>query len=262
MVETAALAQHNVRLIARLDIKGANLIKSINLEGIRVIGNPNEYARQYYVQGADELIYMDMVASLYGRNNLHDIVKATSESIFVPITVGGGVRSVDDAEALLLAGADKIALNTAATQRPELITEISRRFGAQCVVLSIEAKQMAAGKWHAYVDCGREDTGLDVIEWAKKGVELGAGEILLTSIDREGTRKGYDVALTKAVSHAVSVPVIASGGFGKPEDALNIVGEGGADAIAIADSLHYKRMTLPEIRQSMVELDIPVRTVL
>lgn len=255
------MPQHNIRLMARLDIKGPNLIKAINLEGIRVIGDPNEHARRYYEQGADELIYMDMVASLYGRNNLHDIVKKTSENIFVPITVGGGVRSVENAEALLLAGADKVAVNTSATQRPELITEIAQRFGAQCMVLSIEAKQMSPGKWNVYVDCGREDTGLDVIEWARRGVELGAGEILLTSIDREGTRKGYDVELTRLISRAVSVPVIASGGFGKAEDIAAVVHEGGASAVAVADALHYNLMALPEIRSQSKALGVPMRSV-
>ncbi len=258
MVEAA----HNTRIIARLDIKGKNLIKSVHLEGIRVVGDPNERARLYYEQGADELIYMDMVASLYGRNNLHDIVKATSENIFVPITVGGGVRSVDDAELLLFAGADKVAINTAATQRPELITEISRRFGAQCVVLSIEAKYVSNGKWSVYVDCGRENTGIDVIEWAKRGVELGAGEILLTSIDKEGTRQGYDIELTRLVSENVSVPVIASGGFDKPEDVVEVVNVGAADAVAIADALHYNRMTLNDIRRDINNLGIAVRTVI
>lgn len=261
MVNANAPAPHNIRLIARLDIKGPNLIKAINLEGIRVIGDPNEYARRYYEQGADELIYMDMVASLYGRNSLHDIVRASSENIFVPITVGGGVRSTDDARKLLLAGADKVGVNTAATQRPALITEISRRFGAQCMVLSIEAKKMPSGKWHVYVDCGREDTGLDAIEWAKQGVELGAGEILLTSIDREGTRQGYDIDLTRQVSQAVPVPVIASGGFGKYEDIQDVINNGTADAVAIADALHYNRMVLPDIRNAMDNMGLPVRRI-
>lgn len=251
----------NVRLIARLDIKGPNLIKSINLEGIRVIGDPNEHARRYYEQGADELIYMDMVASLYGRNNLHDIVRTTSNNIFVPITVGGGVRSVEDAESLLHAGADKVAVNTAVTRNPELITAIARRFGAQCMVLSIEAKKTADDKWEVYVDCGREPTGLDAVDWARRGVEMGAGEILLTSIDHEGTRRGYDVALTRLVSDAVSVPVIASGGFGKIEDIAAAVNDGHADAVAFADALHYKRMTIPEIRAAAKAQGIPVRGV-
>ena len=262
MVADAKLAgnlPHNVRLIARLDVKSDSLIKAVNLEGIRKIGDPNEYALRYYEQGADELIYMDMVASLYGRNNLHDIVKATSENIFVPMTVGGGVRSVEDAESLLYAGADKVAVNTAATQRPALIKDIAERFGSQCMVLSIEAKEMAPNKWNIYVDCGREDTGLDAVEWAQQATALGAGEILLTSIDREGTRKGFDIALTKAVSSVVSVPVIASGGFNKASDIVDVVQDGGVDAVAVADALHFKRMSLPEIRCQALALGIPMR---
>ena len=233
----------NVRLIARLDIKGPNLIKGVHLEGLRVIGDPQEHARRYYEAGADELVYMDIVASLYGRNNLTEIVKRAAQDIFVPMTVGGGVRSVDDAKQLLRVGADKIAINTAATRRPELITEISRRFGSQCTVLSIEAKRVGENKWEAYTDNGRERTGMDVVEWAKKGCGLGAGEILLTSVDQEGTRKGFDIPLVRAVTQEVAVPVIASGGMGKPEDLIDVVQQGEADAVAMADILHYHRAT-------------------
>lgn len=238
----------NIRLIARLDIKGPNLIKGIHLEGLRVMGSPNEHAIRYYQQGADELIYMDCVASLYGRNNLAEIVSAAAKNIFVPMTVGGGIRSVEDATQILRAGADKVAVNTAAVATPRLITDISRRFGSQCMVLSIEAKQVRPGQWEAYTDNGREHTGLDVIEWVKQGVALGAGEVLLTSVDREGTRKGFDIELVKAVTSEISVPVIASGGMGKPEDLVNVVVEGGADAVAMADILHYKRSDINEIR--------------
>ncbi|HAU1940509.1 TPA: imidazole glycerol phosphate synthase subunit HisF, partial [Legionella pneumophila] len=190
----------NVRLIARLDIKGPNLIKGVHLEGLRVVGNPNEYAMAYYAQGADELIYMDTVASLYGRNNLSEIVKTTAENVFIPITVGGGIRSVDDAKQLLRCGADKVAINTAATKNPTLISDIARRFGSQCVVLSIEAKRTVDGRWEVMTDNGREHTGMDVVDWARNGEEFGAGEILLTSIDQEGTRKGFDLELVKQVS--------------------------------------------------------------
>ena len=238
----------NIRLIARLDIKGPNLIKGIHLEGLRVMGSPNEHALRYYIQGADELIYMDCVASLYGRNHLGDIVKAAAKDIFVPMTVGGGIRSVDDATQILRAGADKVAINTAAVANPMLVTEIARRFGSQCMVLSIEAKQVGPERWEVYTDNGRERTRLDVIEWVKRGVAMGAGEILLTSVDREGTRTGFDVALVKSVSTEVSVPVIASGGMGKSEDLLGVVREGGADAVAMADILHYKRAEIGEIR--------------
>jgi cyclase len=238
----------NIRLIARLDIKGPNLIKGINLEGLRVVGSPNEHALRYYLQGADELIYMDCVASLYGRNHLGDIVKAAAKDIFVPMTVGGGIRSVDDATAILRDGADKVAVNTAAVANPQLITDIAQRFGSQCMVLSIEAKEVAPERWEVYTDNGRERTGLDVIDWAKLGVTMGAGEILLTSVDREGTRKGFDISLIRAVTSVVSVPVIASGGMGKPEDLIAVVSEGGADAVAMADILHYNRAGIGGIR--------------
>ncbi len=249
----------NIRLIARLDIKGPNLIKGIHLEGLRVMGSPNEYALRYYLQGVDELIYMDCVASLYGRNHLGDIVKSAAKDIFVPMTVGGGIRSVDDATQILRAGADKVAVNTAAVANPRLITEIARRFGSQCMVLSIEAKQIDPERWEVYTNNGRERTGWDVIEWVRRGVALGAGEILLTSVDREGTRKGFDVSLVRAVTREVAVPVIASGGMGKPEDLLEVVLEGGADAVAMADILHYKRAEISEIRAAAAAAGLRVR---
>ena len=249
----------NVRLIGRLDIKGPNLIKGIQLEGLRVIGDPQEYAQRYYEAGADELIYMDIVASLYGRNNLAEIVKRAAQDIFIPLTVGGGVRSVEDAKQLLRAGADKVAINTAAIRRPELVTEISRRFGSQCTVLSIEAKRVGEKKWEAYTDNGRERTGMDVVEWAIRGCELGAGEILLTSVDQEGTRRGFDVPLVRAVTLAVAVPVIASGGMGKPQDLVEVVQKGEADAVAMADILHYRRATVADIRRVAQAAGIEVR---
>lgn len=249
----------NIRLIARLDIKGPNLIKAINLEGLRVIGSPQEYALKYYQQGADELIYIDSVASLYGRNSLSEIVKKTTENIFIPLTVGGGIRSIDDVTNILRCGADKVAINTAVVKRPELITEIAHRFGSQCMVLSVEAKQIEPGKWEVFTDNGREKTNLDVVEWVKKGVSLGAGEILITSIDREGTRKGFDIELIKAVTSAVSVPVIASGGMGIEEDSLKAIELGGADAVAMADILHYKRSTINNVRQYLLNEGVQVR---
>jgi imidazole glycerol-phosphate synthase subunit HisF len=248
-----------LRLIARLDIKGPNLIKGIHLEGLRVIGSPNEHALRYYRQGADELIYMDCVASLYGRNHLADVVRAAAQDIFVPMTVGGGIRSVDDATGILRAGADKVAVNTAAVANPQLIMDIARRFGSQCMVLSVEAKQVRPGQWEVYTDNGRDRTGLDVIDWVKRGVAMGAGEVLLTSVDREGTRKGFDVALVKAVTAQVSVPVIASGGMGKPEDLIEVVCDGGADAVAMADILHYKRAEIGEIRGAARAAGLAVR---
>lgn len=249
----------NVRLIARLDIKGPNLIKGIHLEGLRVVGDPQEYARRHYEAGADELVYMDIVASLYGRNSLTEIIKRAAKDIFIPMTVGGGVRSVDDVKQLLRAGADKVAMNTAAVLRPELISEVARRFGSQCMVLSIEAKRQGAGKWEAYTDNGRERTGKDVVEWAKKGFELGAGEILLTSVDQEGTRKGFDIDLVRSVAGAVPIPVIASGGMGNTDHLVEVIRDGRADAVAMADVLHYNRISMKDMREAASVAGIPVR---
>lgn len=251
----------NTRLIARLDVKGPNLIKGVHLEGLRVIGSPNEHAKRYYEQGADELIYIDCVASLYGRNSLGDIVRGAAQDVFVPMTVGGGVRSVEDATHLLRCGADKVAVNTAAVANPRLITDIARRFGSQCMVLSIEAKRVGPQRWEAFTDNGREATGLDVIEWVKQGVALGAGEVLLTSVDQEGTRKGFDVTLIRAVTGEVAVPVIASGGMGKPEHVVDAVRDGEADAVAMADILHYRRATMMDIRKAALDAGIHVREV-
>lgn len=252
--------ESNLRLIARLDIKGPNLIKGVHLEGLRVIGDPQEYAYRYYQQGADELIYMDVVASLYGRNHLAEIIKAAVKNIFVPLTVGGGIRSVEDAAAVLRSGADKVAVNTAAVTNSYLITQISETFGNQCVVLSVEAKKMSNHRWEVLTENGRERSGRDVIEWVAEAVDRGAGEILLTSVDREGTRKGFDVDLLKAVSQSVTVPVIASGGMGRPEDSIDAVINGGADAIAIADILHYERATIGDIRNVCRSAGLKVRS--
>lgn len=250
-----------VRLIPRLDIKGPNLIKGIHLEGLRVLGDPQVFAQRYYEQGADELIYMDIVASLYGRNSLRDIVSRTAQDVFIPLTVGGGVRSVDDVRELLRAGADKIAANTAAVRRPEMITEVAHAFGSQCMVLSIEAKRSGPGKWEVFTDNGREHTGLDVVEWVRKATDLGAGEILLTSVDQEGTRKGFDIELVQAVTAATSIPVIASGGMGSIDHLVEVCTTGQADAVAIADALHYNRLTLDEIRAGALGMGVSMRTV-
>ncbi len=253
------LIMSNVRLIARLDIKGPNLIKGIHLEGLRVIGSPNEFALRYYQQGADELIYMDCVASLYGRNHIRDIIKSAVKDIFIPITVGGGIRTLEDVTEILRAGADKVAVNTAAILNPQLITDIARRFGSQCVVLSVEAKKISENQWEAYINNGRERTGFDVVDWIKRAVNMGAGEVLLTSVDREGTRKGFDTALLNAVTSELQVPVIASGGMGSLSDVLHAVNQGGVDAVAMADILHYKRANLSEIRIFSKESGLSVR---
>lgn len=247
-----------IRLIARLDIKGSNLIKGVHLEGLRIIGDPQVFAKKYYDAGIDELIYMDTVASLYGRNNLSEIISHTARDVFVPITVGGGIRSTDDVMTILRAGADKVAINTEATKRPELISEVAARFGSQCMVLGIEA-QRKNGRWACYTDNGREPTDLDVIEWAQLGVSLGAGEILLTSIDQEGTCRGFDVELLKEVTNAIDVPVIASGGMGSSADLITAVHDGGAHACAMAHVLHYGKLSLTDIRHDLNAAGIEVR---
>lgn len=229
----------NIRIIPRLDIKGPNLVKGIRFEGLRVLGKPEYFARHYYENGADELLYMDAVASLYGRNSLLDIVEKTAREIFIPLTVGGGLRSVDDIRAVLRAGADKVSLNTAAIARPELIREASRAFGSSTIVVSIEATRMPNGQYEAYVNYGRDRTNIDVFDWAKQAVELGAGELMITSIDRDGTGKGFDLELIHRIAQNVPVPVIAGGGAGKLEDIHQVIIQGNADAVCLASILHY-----------------------
>lgn len=253
---------NNVRFIARLDVKGENLIKGVHLEGLRKLGPPADFAARYYEQGIDELIYMDVVASLYGRNNLLDIVSRTAENVFIPITGGGGIRAVDDAVKILRAGADKVAINTAATKRPALITELAERFGSQCIVLSVEAMKRRDGDgWEVYTDNGREKTGLDVVDWVQQAASLGAGEVLLTSVDQEGTQRGFDEALVRAVVDVVSIPVIASGGMGSVEDFDTVVQSAGADAVAAAHVLHYDKLTIAEIKKAAAERGMAVRPV-
>ncbi|HBZ61365.1 MAG TPA: imidazole glycerol phosphate synthase subunit HisF [Acidimicrobium sp.] len=252
-VETA------LRLIARLDIKGANLIKGIHLEGLRVVGDPQIHAAKYYQDGADEIIYMDTVASLYGRNNLVDVVSRATEHVFVPITVGGGIRSVEDARTLLRAGADKIAINTAAIKDPKLIRQLSDVWGSSTIVLSIEAKKTGDNKWEAYTDNGRERTGLDVAQWAETGAKLGAGEIFVTSVDQEGTRKGFDCELVAEITKRVEIPVIASGGFGSLDHLSQLVKTAKPTGVAIADSLHYNRYSFEQIRSFCLANSISTR---
>ena len=229
----------NIRIIARLDIKGPNLVKGIHLEGLRVLGKPERFARYYYENGADELLYMDVVASLYGRNSLLDIVKRTSREIFIPLTVGGGIRTLDDIQAVLRSGADKVSLNTAAIARPELIREAVRRFGSSTVVVSIEAMQKPGGSYEAFTNNGRDETGVDAMEWAVRAAGLGAGEIMVTSINREGTGQGFDLTLTERIAESVSIPVIACGGGGNPGDVYQAATRGKADAVCVASILHY-----------------------
>ena len=229
----------NIRVIPRLDIKGPNLVKGIHLEGLRVLGKPESFARCYYESGADELFYMDAVASLYGRNSLLDIVQRTASEVFIPLTVGGGLRSVDDIRMVLRAGADKVAINTAAIERPELIREAATAFGSSTIVVSIEAIRRQDGTYEAYTDYGRQSTGVDALEWALHAAELGAGELMVTSINNEGTGAGFDIDLTRRISEAVSVPVIASGGAGSVAHVRDAIVEGRADAVSIASMLHY-----------------------
>ena len=252
-VETA------LRLIARLDIKGANLIKGIHLEGLRVVGDPQIHAAKYYQDGADEIIYMDTVASLYGRNNLVDVVSRATEHVFVPITVGGGIRSVEDARTLLRAGADKVAINTAAIKEPKLISQLSDVWGSSTIVLSIEAKKTGDNKWEAYTDNGRERTGLDVAQWAETGAKLGAGEIFVTSVDQEGTRKGFDCELVAEITKRVEIPVIASGGFGSLDHLSELVKTGKPTGVAIADSLHFNRYSFNQVRSFCLANGISTR---
>lgn len=228
-----------VRIIPRLDIKGPNLVKGIHLEGLRVLGKPEYFAKYYYETGADELIYMDVVASLYGRNSLLDIVRRTAKDIFIPLTVGGGLRTIDDIRDCLLAGADKVSLNTAAINNPDFIKKASRRFGSSTIVVSIEAIKKDKNSYEAYTDNGREETGVDVFEWAERAVELGAGEIMITSIDREGTMAGFDLELVRKISDLVPVPVIAAGGAGTLNHIKEVIELGMADAVSLSSILHY-----------------------
>jgi imidazole glycerol-phosphate synthase subunit HisF len=228
-----------LRVIPRLDIKGPNLVKGIHLEGLRVLGEPARFARHYYEQAADELLYVDIVASLYGRNNLLGLIERTAQEIFIPLTVGGGLRTIDDIRSTLRAGADKIAINTAAVRRPEFIREAARKFGSSTVVLSIEAVKRPDGSYEAYTDNGREKTGLDACEWAMRGVELGAGEVLVTSVDREGTGLGFDLELSRRIAESIPVPVIACGGAASADDVRQAALSGRVQAVGIASMLHY-----------------------
>ena len=237
------------RVIARLDIKGSNLIKGISFEGLRVIGSPIEFAEKYYNEGIDELIYIDTVATLYGRNNLLDLVKKVGEKVFIPITVGGGIRSVEDARNFLNAGADKVGVNTAAVNNPEILKEISSRFGNQCLVLIIDAKKVGDNKWEVFTENGRERTGKDVVKWAQEANKLGIGEILLTSIDKDGTLKGPEIDLVIEVKKAINVPLVVSGGIGEISHIQNLFDQTHNYNLAIGTALHKKILKIDEIRK-------------
>ena len=246
------------RLIPRLDIKGPNVVKGIHTEGLRVVGNPKAMAKKYFEQGADELVVMDIVASLYGRSPDFELMRGVADELFIPLTMGGGIQSIHDINNFLRAGADKVAINTFATRHPELLSESVHQFGSQCIVLSVEAKKTGPGKWEAYTDGGREHSGLDAIEWIKKALDLGVGEILLTSVDMDGTRNGYDMELLKTVSAFAHVPVIIHGGA---RDALSLKQaiEGGADAVCMAAILHYDEHSITGLKKDLTAHNVPVR---
>ena len=248
-----------LRIIPRLDIKSSNLIKSIRLEGLRKLGTPSEFAERYYTSGADELLFNDCVASLYGRNSLLDIIATTAENIFIPLTVGGGIASVEAAQKVFRAGADKISLNSGAIKNKYLISELAHKFGTQAVVVEIQAKKNLDNTWEPLYENGREHSGLNVINWAKEAEELGAGEILLTSVDREGTTKGFDVDLVREVMDVLSIPVIVSGGMGKLNHLTELLESTLVSAISCAHVLHYEELSISEIKAFLSSIDQDVR---
>lgn len=251
----------NIRIIPRLDIKGPNVVKPVHTEALRVVGDPEKLARRYYDEGADELIYLDIVASLYQRNLDFELLKSVTEGIFIPCTAGGGIRSLQDINNALRAGADKIAINTHAVHHPEFLSAAAKEFGSQCITLFIEAKHQPDGSYEAYTDGGREHSGVDVFEWVKNGVELGAGEILISSIDQDGTRRGYDLDLVKKIAESVPVPVIAHGGAGTLESVGRIIYEGKADAVSASSIFHYKDFSIGELKKYLKRKNVNVRTI-
>ncbi|WP_354702053.1 Imidazole glycerol phosphate synthase subunit HisF [Paraconexibacter sp. AEG42_29] len=251
---------HLKRVIPCLDVANGRVVKGTNFVDIRDAGDPVELAERYDLAGADELVFLDITATHENRDTIVELARRTADNVFIPFTIGGGIRSVGDAQAVLDAGADKVSINSAAVARPQLIDELSTQFGAQCVVLAIDAKARDdASGWDVYVAGGRKNTGLDVLEWVREGVERGAGEILLTSMDRDGTNDGYDLPLTRAVSDAVSVPVIASGGAGKLSHMAEALLQGGADAALVASIFHYGKHTVAEAKAALAAAGIPVR---
>lgn len=250
---------HSVRIIPRLDIKGPNVVKGIHLEGLHIIGNPVTLARKYFEQGADELIAMDIVASLYQRSPDFDLMRSVGSELFIPLTMGGGIQSLHDINNFLRAGADKVAINTYATRNPALLSEAVHQFGSQCIVLSVEAKRNGQGRWEAYTDGGREHSGLDAIEWIKQALQMGIGEILLTSVDFDGTRKGYDRELLAAVTAFAEVPVVIHGGARDAKSLAEAIGEGHADAVCLASILHYDECTIGALKEQLIATKIPIR---
>jgi imidazole glycerol-phosphate synthase subunit HisF len=248
------------RVIPCLDVDKGRVVKGTSFVDIRDAGDPVELAARYQDEGADELVFLDITASHERRDTVAALARRCADEVFIPFTIGGGVRSVEDAQAVLDAGSDKVSVNSAAVARPELLGELARVFGAQCVVLAIDAKRESGGRYGVYVNGGRRPAGRDAVAWAREGVERGAGEILLTSMDRDGTEDGYDLPLTRAVADAVDVPVIASGGAGTLNHLVEAVEEGGADAVLCASIFHYRRHTVREAKERMRAAGIPVRT--
>ena len=247
------------RIIPCLDVRDGRVVKGVNFVNIRDAGDPVELARFYSDQGADEIVFLDITATHEARKTVADVVERTAEQVFVPLTVGGGIRTLDDFRELLRAGADKISVNSAAVARPELITEAAERFGSQCVVLAVDARSRGDGTWEVVVAGGRKPTGLDLLEWVKKGEALGAGEILLTSMDADGTKAGFDLPMTKAVTEAVGIPVIASGGCGSLSHFAEVFEETGCDAALAASLFHFRELTVPQVKDYLRERSIPVR---
>lgn len=247
------------RLIARLDIKGSNVVKGIRFEGLRVVGDPGALAERYYEQGIDEILYIDIVASLYGRNNILAMVRRAAENIFVPLTVGGGLRSIEDIVAALHHGADKVAINTAVVARPQFIREAARAFGSQCIVVSVEAKRRAPGRWEAFTENGREPSGVDVLDWVAEAERLGAGELLITSVDREGTRRGFDLDLLREIRKRVEIPIIASGGAGTAGHVVAALHEAESDAVACASMLHYADLGVADLKREVQAGGLEIR---
>jgi cyclase len=248
------------RIIPCLDVDRGRVVKGVKFLGIRDAGDPAECARAYHQQGADELVFLDITASSEARPILLEVVQKTAEEVFLPLTVGGGIRSVENARELLRAGADKVSLDTAAVQRPELISEVANAFGCQCVVLAIDARRRSSGGWEVTTHGGRQSTTLDALAWAREGVQRGAGEILLTSMDADGTKAGYDLELTRTISSSVTVPVIASGGAGTPEHFAEVLSPAtGADAALAASLFHFGELTVPQVKSYLQKKGVPVR---
>jgi cyclase len=247
------------RIIPCLDVTAGRVVKGVNFVNLRDAGDPVELADRYNQQGADELVFLDITASSDDRDTMADVVARTARQVFIPLTVGGGIRSASDARRIILAGADKVSLNTAAVKRPELLTEVSEEFGSQATVLAIDARRVSPGKWNVFVRGGRDDTGIDAVEWAARGESLGAGEVLLTSMDTDGVQDGFDCELTRAVSQATHIPVIASGGAGKPEHFTRVLTEGEADAALAASIFHYGTYTVEDLKQHLAGAGVPVR---